>query len=112
MTKKSKSSINDSPSLMKCSEKLVIQYITDNIPVSLDPHQSTFKANTSADNEISAALHSVSSAFNTVSPMRLNRRLQLYPHKLTSGCSDWQSSTLWCLTAEPPVYVSDAGEQF
>ncbi len=68
--------------LMKHFEKWVLQHIKNNIPTDLDPHQFGFRANRSTEDAISAALHSVfthhennntyiSSAFNTISPMKL-----------------------------------------
>ena len=93
--KKSMSSLNDyrpvalTPILMKCFEKLVLKHIKDNIPDRLDPHQFAYRTNRSTDDAISTVFHSVftqienndicirmlfvdfSSAFNTVSPMKL-----------------------------------------
>ena len=72
------------PILMKYFEKLVLQHIKDNIPVSLAIHQHTFRTNRSTEDAKSTALHSVwthlankssyikfSTAFNTISSMKL-----------------------------------------
>ena len=47
------------PTLMKCSEELVLQHIKDNIPVSLDPHQYAFRTNRSTEGAVSTVLQSV-----------------------------------------------------
>ena len=89
------SSLNDyhpvalAPILMK----LALQHIKDHIPASLDPRQYPFRANRSAEDAISAALHSVfthlenkssyirmlfvdfSSAFSTISSSELIGKL-------------------------------------
>ncbi len=76
------------PILVKCFEKLVLQHIKDNIPVSLDPHQFAFRANRVTEDAIATVLHSVfihlenniymrilfvdlSSEFNTITPEKL-----------------------------------------
>ncbi len=79
--------------LMKCFEKLVLQHIKNNIPDSLEPHQFAFRISRSTEDAITSALHSVfthlennntyirmlfvdfSSAFNTISPMKLIGKL-------------------------------------
>ena len=57
------SSLNDyhpvapNPILMKCFEQLVLHHINNNMPASLDPHQSAFRTNRSTEEAISTALH-------------------------------------------------------
>ena len=47
------------PILLKCFEKMVLQNIRDNIPASLDSHQSAVRTNRSMEDAVSTALHSV-----------------------------------------------------
>ena len=75
--------------IMKCFERLVLDYIKASLPPSLDPWQFAYRRNRSTDDAVSIVLHTVlshleqqgtyarllfvdySSAFNTILPNRL-----------------------------------------
>ncbi len=74
------------PILMKCFEKLVLQHIKNNIPASPNPHQFAFRTNRSTEDSVFTHLEKsntyirmlfvdFSSAFNTISPMKLIGKL-------------------------------------
>ncbi|KAF7643823.1 hypothetical protein LDENG_00232730 [Lucifuga dentata] len=97
--KSSVSCLNDyrpialTPIIMKCFERLVMQHIRTLLPPNLDPHQFAYRANRSAEEAISNALHvalthleqkdahvkmlfiDFSSAFNTIIPQQLVEKL-------------------------------------
>lgn len=83
------------PVIMKCMERrMVLQHVKARIPPGFDQHQFAYRSNSSIDDAISIALHSVlshvesprthvrmlfvdfSSAFNSISPSRLVNKLQ------------------------------------
>ena len=82
------------PIVRKCFEKLVKVLICRMLPPALDPHQFAYRKNRSTDDVIATALHSAlahldkrntyvrmlfvyySSAFNTMVPSRLDRKLR------------------------------------
>ncbi|KAF7648743.1 hypothetical protein LDENG_00152540, partial [Lucifuga dentata] len=94
------SSLNDyrpvalTPIISKCFERLVLGYIKSTLSPALDQHQYAYRANRSTEDTISTALHTAlthleqkgtyvrmlfvdySSAFNTIVPSRLVRKLQ------------------------------------
>ncbi|KAK1791977.1 hypothetical protein P4O66_001747 [Electrophorus voltai] len=81
--------------IMKCFKKLVMRHIKTQLPPSLDPLQFTYRSNRSTDDAISTTLHlalthldkkgtyvrmlfiGFSSAFNTIVPQHLIRKLSL-----------------------------------
>ncbi|KAK3548885.1 hypothetical protein QTP70_021251 [Hemibagrus guttatus] len=83
------------PIIMKCFEKFVMRQIKDLLPPSLDPMQFVYRPNRSTDNAISTTLHlslshlenkdtyvrmlfiDFSSAFNTIIPQHLTKKLSL-----------------------------------
>ncbi|KAM4612748.1 LOW QUALITY PROTEIN: contactin-4 [Polymixia lowei] len=97
--KSSPSSFNDyrpvalTPILMKCFERLVMHHIKSLLSPTLDPYQFAYRSNRSTDDAISTALHPAlthlenndsyvrmlfidfSSAFNTIIPQQLIRKL-------------------------------------
>ncbi|XP_059807146.1 uncharacterized protein LOC132381625 isoform X4 [Hypanus sabinus] len=90
---------------MKCFERLVLSHIKVTIPTILDSHQFAYKANKSAEDAISFALHTVlthlegkgrymrmlfvdyHSAFNTVIPSKLISKL--HQLGLSSSLCNW-----------------------
>ena len=82
------------PIVSKCFEKLIKVLICRMLPPALDPHQFAYRKNRSTDDAIATALHlalahldkrniyvrmlfvDYSSAFNTIVPSRLNRKLR------------------------------------
>ncbi|KAK3533238.1 hypothetical protein QTP70_013652 [Hemibagrus guttatus] len=91
--------------IMKCFERLVMRQIKDLLPPSLDPMQFAYRPNHSTDDAISTTLHlylthlknkdtyvqmlfiNFSSAFNTIIPHYLIKKLSLNP-----GLPDWETS--------------------
>ncbi|KAK3531741.1 hypothetical protein QTP70_027281 [Hemibagrus guttatus] len=81
--------------IMKCFERLIMRYIKDLLPPSLDPMQFAYRPNRSTDDAITTTLHlslthldnkdtyvrmlfiDFSSAFNTIIPQHLNEKLSL-----------------------------------
>ncbi|KAK1792647.1 hypothetical protein P4O66_012581 [Electrophorus voltai] len=81
--------------IMKCFERLVMRHIKTQLPPSLDPLQFTYRSNRSTDDAISTTLYlalrhldkkgtyirmlfiDLSSAFNTIVPQHLIRKLSL-----------------------------------
>lgn len=80
---------------MKCFETLVMQHIRTLLPLNLEPHQYAHRANRSAEDAVSNALHTplthleqknahvrmlftdFSSAFNTIIPQQLSEKLNI-----------------------------------
>ncbi|KAI4883582.1 hypothetical protein NFI96_033202, partial [Prochilodus magdalenae] len=83
------------PTIMKCFERLVMRHIKGQVPPSLDPLQFDYRPNRSTDNAITTTLHlalihldnkdtyvrmlfiDFSSAFNTIVPQHLMRKLNM-----------------------------------
>ncbi|KAI4898623.1 hypothetical protein NFI96_006404 [Prochilodus magdalenae] len=109
--KSSVSCLNDyrpialTPIIMKCFERLVLRHIKTLLPPSLDPLQFAYRPNRSTDDAISTTLHlalthldnrdtyvrmlfiDFSSAFNTIIPQHLIRKLNLLG--LNTSLSNW-----------------------
>ncbi|KAI4880495.1 hypothetical protein NFI96_000640, partial [Prochilodus magdalenae] len=109
--KSSVSCLNDyrpvalTPIIMKCFERLVMRHIKTLLPSSLDPLQFAYRPNRSTDDTISTTLHlalthldnrdtcvrmmfiDFSSAFNTIIPQHLIRKLNLLG--LNTSLSNW-----------------------
>ena len=97
--KNSVSSLNDyrpvalTSAIMKCFEKLVLQYLQSFLPPEFDPFQFAYRAKRGIDDAISINIHEIlqhleerrsyarvlfidySSAFNTIIPIKLHRKL-------------------------------------
>uniref|UniRef100_A0A3P9DSM1 Reverse transcriptase domain-containing protein n=1 Tax=Maylandia zebra TaxID=106582 RepID=A0A3P9DSM1_9CICH len=110
------SSLNDwrpvalTPIVSKCFEKLVRDFICSALPDSLDPLQFAYRHNRSTDDAIALTLHTAlshlekrdmyvrmlfvdySSAFNTIVPSKLDRKLQ--DLGLSSSLCSWILSFL------------------
>ncbi len=102
------------PIMMKCFERLVMHHIKFSLPNTLDPFQFAYRPNRSTDDAISTTLHlalthleqkdsyvrmlfiDFSSAFNTIIPQQLIRKLNLLG--LNTSLCNW---ILDFLTARP-----------
>ncbi len=102
------------PIMMKCFERLVMHHIKFSLPNTLDPFQFAYRPNRSTDDAISNTLHlalthleqkdsyvrmlfiDFSSAFNTIFPQQLIRKLNLLG--LNTSLCNW---ILDFLTARP-----------
>ena len=83
------------PTIMKCFERLILRHIKNLLPPTLDPLQFAYRTHRSTDDAITTTLHlalthldkkdtyvrmlfiDFSSAFNTIIPMHLTRKLSL-----------------------------------